>query len=99
MKLERRMETGGREAVYTFAYKFDGTESVNQMGPLIYQTKASWADGQLTLTSIISIDRRATGELTEVYRLDGADLIVESNRKVPAGTFSDRVVYRRVQPR
>jgi hypothetical protein len=99
MKLERRVETGGREAMYTLAYKFDGTESVNQIGPLIYRTKASWAGGQLTLTSIISVNGKATGELTEVYRLDGADLIVASNRKVPAGTFSHRVVYRRVQPR
>ncbi|HJR58341.1 MAG TPA: hypothetical protein VJ813_03040 [Vicinamibacterales bacterium] len=99
MRLERRVETGGREVVYTLAYKFDGTESVNQVGPLIYRTKASWAGGQLTLTSIISVSGNATGELTEVYRLDGADLIVESNRKVPAGTFSDRVVYRRVPPR
>ena len=47
---------------------------------------------------MISIDGNAVGDLTEVYRLDGAALIVESNRKVPAGTFSGKQVYRRVQP-
>jgi hypothetical protein len=99
MKLERQVETGGREAVYTLVYKLDGTESVNQVGPLLHRTKASWADGQLTLTSTIAIEGKPTGELTEVYHLQGADLVVDASRKVPAGTFSNRLIYRRMQSR
>lgn len=96
MKLERRVETGGREVTYAFVYKMDGTESVNQMGPLTFRTTASWNDGRLTLASAISINGKPVGELTEVYKFEGQDLVVESHRKVPAGTFTNKDVFQRV---
>lgn len=40
LKVDRRAESGGREVVYNFVFKLDGTESVNQMGPIVFRTTA-----------------------------------------------------------
>ena len=93
--MDRRVEMAGRETVHTFIYKLDGTESVNQMGPLLFRTKAAWDGAALTLTSVISVDDRTIGESRDVYRLENGDLIVETERKTPAGTFTSRGVSRK----
>jgi hypothetical protein len=92
LKVDRRLEMDGRETVQTFVYKLDGTESVNQMGPLMFKTKAAWDSAALVLSSVISVDGRAMGESTDVYRLDNGQLIVETTRQTPGGTFTARSV-------
>ena len=82
----------GRETVQTFVYKLDGTESVNQMGPLIFRTKAAWDGAALVLSSVISVDGKAMGESKDVYHLENGQLIVETTRQTPAGTFTARSV-------
>jgi hypothetical protein len=95
LKMDRRVEMAGRETVQTFIYKLDGTESVNQMGPLLFRTKAAWDGAALVLTSVASVDDKTVGESRDVYRLEDGDLIVETERKTPAGTFTSRGVSRK----
>ncbi len=95
LKMDRRVEMAGRETVHPFIYKLDGTESVNQMGPLLFRTKATWDGAALVLMSVISVDDKPIGESRDVYRLEKGDLIVETERKTPAGTFTSRSVNRK----
>jgi len=85
IKIDRLVESGGREATHTSTYKLDGTESVNQRGPVQFRTKASWKDGALVLASTVATaDGTALGTLTDVYRVENGDLITDSTRQ-PAG--------------
>jgi hypothetical protein len=93
LKVDRRAEMTGRETVHTFSYNLDGTESMNQMGPLLFRTKAAWDGAALVLTSVITAGDQAIGESREVYRLENGNLIVESSRKTPAGTFTETSVH------
>ena len=95
LKIDRRVETEGRETVYTFVYNLDGTESVNQMGPIVFRTKAAWDGAALVLSSVVYTDERQLGEVRDVYRLENGDLIIETTRKTPAGTFTARGVNRK----
>lgn len=96
MKVNRQVELEGRrEAVYALTYKLDGTESVNQMGSIVLRTTASWEDGALTLTSKAFAADNAVGEVKDVYRLENGDLVIETTRKIPAGTFTGRTVHRK----
>jgi hypothetical protein len=95
LKIDRLVETGGREAVYTFVYKLDGSESVNLMGPIVFATKAAWQGATLVLSSTASNEGRTFGQLKESYRLQANELIVESTRESPAGTFTSRTVHRK----
>jgi hypothetical protein len=88
LKIARRVESGGREATYNFVYKLDGTESVNQMGPLVFRTRAAWDGAALVLTSAVSAEDNPVGKLREIYRLDNGSLLVETVRETPSGTFT-----------
>ena len=97
LKIDRRVEIEGRETVYTFVYNLDGTESVNQMGPMVFRTKATWDGAALVLSSVISTggNTRTFGESKEIYRLENGELVVETTRKTPAGSFTARGVNRK----
>lgn len=95
LTIERRAEVGGQETVYPFVYRLDGSETVNQMGVLSFRTRASWNDDSLVLTSTASTEGSALGDVKEVYRLTDGNLIVETTRQGPAGTFTSRTVHRR----
>ena len=95
LKVDRRVEIEGRETVYTLVYKLDGTESVNQMGPLVFRTKATWDGAALALSSVISTDGKPFGESKDVYRLENGELIVETTRQTPQGTVTSKGVNRK----
>ncbi len=95
MTVDRELETGGRTVVSTFTYKLDGSASVNQMGPLVLTTKAAWEGTALVLSSTATADEKPLGNLREVYRLENGELIVETTRETPAGTFKGTTVHRR----
>ena len=95
LKIDRRVEIEGRQTVYRFVYNLDGTESVNQMGPMVFRTKAAWDGAALVLSSVLSTGGQPFGESTEIYRLENGELIVETTRKTPAGTFTARGVNRK----
>jgi hypothetical protein len=95
LKMDRRVGLDGRETVHTFIYKLDGTESVNQMGPLLFRTKAAWDGAALVLISVVSAGGQPIGESRDVYRLENGDLIVETSRKTPTVTFTEKSVNRK----
>ncbi len=95
LKVERRVETGGREAVYTFTYKLDRSTSVNQMGPLVFRTTAAWDGASLVLSSEVSADEKPLGRVKDVYRVENGELIVETTRETPAGMFTMKMLHRK----
>jgi hypothetical protein len=95
LKIDRRVEIEGRETVYTFVYNLDGTESVNQMGPMVFKTKATWDGAALILSSVISTDGKTFGESRDIYHLENGEMIVDTTRQTPAGTFTTRGVNRK----
>jgi hypothetical protein len=95
MKVDRELETAGRTIVSTLTYKLDGTESVNQVGPVVFTTNAEWEGAALILSSVVTADEKPLGHLREVYRLKNGELVVETTRETPAGTFNGTTVHRR----
>jgi hypothetical protein len=95
LRIERRADAGGRELIYNFTYKLDGTESGNQMGSVLLKTKAAWEGDALVLSSVASVEGNPLGQLKEVYRLEHGDLVVESTRHTPAGVMTARTVHRK----
>jgi hypothetical protein len=93
LTIDRRVDAAGQETASTATYVFDGTETTRQMGALQFRTKAAWNGDSLVLSSAVSAEGNAVGELTEIYRLIDGNLVVESTRKSPAGTFTGRTVH------
>jgi hypothetical protein len=96
LKVARRTESGGRETVYNFTYKLDGTESVNQMGPLVFYTRGSWQGTALLLASDVSVEDQRIGTLRETYTLEDGKLTVDTIRTGPAGTMKNRTAHEKV---
>ena len=95
LRVERLMAAGERQLVQKFVYKLDGSESLNQMGPLTSRSTAAWDGPKLVITSVLSVDGRPLGDSKEVYSLDGSTLVVEYNRTTPASTITGRSTYRK----
>ena len=95
MKIDRRVDSAGRELVYTFTFKLDGSENVNQMGSIDFRTKASWDGDALVLNAVTSVGDKPIGQLKEVYRLEGGELVIETTRQTPAGTFTSKAAHRK----
>lgn len=96
LKITRRVESDGHEAVYNFTYKLDGTESVNQMGPLVFYTRGSWQGASLLLASDVSVEERRLGTVEETYTLEDGKLTIATVRTGPAGTMKDKTVHERI---
>jgi hypothetical protein len=92
LRVDRRLATGGGETVQTFVYRLDGSESLNQMGPIVFRTTATWDGQALVLLSVLSTGEKPFGDAREVYRLENDRLIVEVSRHTPAGTFTSKAV-------
>jgi hypothetical protein len=95
LKIDRRVDSGGRELVYSFTFKLDGTESVNQMGSIVFRTKASWDGPALVLAAVTSVGDKPFGQVRDVYRLEGDELVIETTRQTPAGTFTSKNAHRK----
>jgi hypothetical protein len=95
MKVDRQVESNGREVVQNFIYKLEGTESVNQIGPIVLRTTATWNDAALELSSEFFADEKKIGELSEVYRLVNGELVIDSTRQTSAGTLKANTVHRK----
>ena len=95
LKIDRRVDAAGRELVYSFTFKLDGSESVNQTGLVVFRTKASWDGPALVLAAVTSVEDKPLGQLKEVYRLEGDELIIESTRQTLGGTFTAKTAHRK----
>jgi hypothetical protein len=95
LTLDRRMEIDGREVDDRVLYRLDGAETVHTTGVMTFRTKAAWEGDTLVLSSTVSHEGNAIGDLRETYRLIDGTLVVESTRKSAAGTFTGRTVHAR----
>jgi hypothetical protein len=98
LRLERTMQVGGERAVYAFTYNLDGTETTNQMGPIVSKGIAAWNGERLTITSTHYHDGKQIGRGTESYALEHGKLIVEGERVMPGGRFPSREIYSKGAP-
>jgi hypothetical protein len=92
LRIERTMAAGGRNVVYEFRYKLDGSETVNQMGPITVKSRVSWEGPTLVLSNVYSADDRPLGSGRDVHTLDGATLTIESTRNAPMGVIKSKTV-------
>ncbi len=95
MKVEHRSERDGREEVLTWVYKLDGSESVSKVGSSTYTTTAAWKGDALVLTSTVPMEGQPDWRITNVYRLEDGELVVENTTVNFRGTFSRKAVYRK----
>ena len=95
MKVEYRSEREGREQVLTWDYKLDGSESVNKVGRSLYRTTAAWKGDVLVLTSTVPMEGQPDWRITDVYRIENGDLVIENTTVNFRGTFSGKRVYRK----
>jgi hypothetical protein len=91
LEIGRRVEADGREVVYHFTFRLDGKENVNQMGPLVCYTRASWEG-----SSEVAVENRRIGTLRETYAVEDGKLMIDTIRTGPAGTMKDRTAHERV---
>ena len=95
LTVDRRVEAAGQESLDSATYTFDGRETMRQMGVLAFRTRAAWDGDRLVLSSTVSHEGNAIGELKETYRLVDANLVVDSTRRSAAGTFTAHTVHAR----
>jgi hypothetical protein len=95
LRVERTVALRDRTAVLKAVYKLDGSESVNQTGPMSHRTNASWDGGRLVLDTVHQIDEKILGDTREVYSLDGDRLVIEAVGNLPAGRVTSRNVLLR----
>jgi hypothetical protein len=93
LRVERTMQLGGERAVYAFTYNLDGTETTNQMGPIVSKGTAAWNGERLTISSTYYHDGKQIGRGTETYAFEHGKLIVEGERVMPGGRFPSREIY------
>lgn len=96
MKVEQRSEREGRDEVLTWVYTLDGSESVNKVGSSVYRTTAAWKGDGLALTSTVPMEGQPDWRITDVYRIENGDLVIENTMVNFRGTFSGKRVYRKL---
>ena len=85
LKVQRELESTAKPATRTFTYRLDGAESLNRLGDSTWRTTARWKNSVLMLTSKVSRDGRLVETVTDVYRVENGDLIVETTRQSADG--------------
>jgi hypothetical protein len=93
LRMDRTVQLGERTVVYKLVYKLDGSESVNQTGPIFGKTKTSWEGSRLVLTTVHQIDEKILGDSREVYSLNEGKLVIEGSRNLPVGRITSRDVF------
>ena len=79
-------------------YDIGGAPTISQNGPITLTTRASTEEGAVVLTSEAVADGRPFGTVRDRFTVVDGELIVESTRRLPAGTITSRDVHRRVSP-
>ena len=86
-------------------HNLDGSATTSQMGPILNTTTASWDGVNLILSTVHSASGLAVGpasgkvigSLRETFRLEDGRLVVDSQRSLPGGQSTGRMVYVRVR--
>lgn len=96
LSIERHSEFQGEAVTSTDKFTLDGKECVNK-GFMDTQKKsnAAWADDKksLKITSKIVTDDGNEINITEIFKLDGGNLVVESSSSSSWGDMAETHVY------
>ena len=96
LKVEKHSNFQGENITLTDNLTLDGKEAIN-VGFMDTQKKsvASWSDDKASLkvTSKLSIGDGGEMTITEVYKLSGGNLVIESNSSSSFGEMAETMVY------
>ncbi len=96
LKVERHAEWQGQEYTTNDKFTLDGKESVNP-GMMDTQKKSNavWADDKksLKITSKIPVQDGGEVSVTEVYKIDGENMVIDMNSTSSWGDMSETQVY------
>jgi hypothetical protein len=96
LKVEKHSNFQGEDVITTDKLTLDGKEVIN-VGFRDTQKKsiASWADDKASLKVISKLSIGDGGEMTitEVYKLTGGNLVIESNSSSSFGDMAEIMVY------
>ena len=96
LSVERHAEWQGQEYTTNDKFTLDGKESVNP-GMMDTQKKsvAVWAADKksLKITSKIPLQDGGEVSITEVYKIDGGNMVIEMNSSSSWGDMSENQVY------
>jgi len=96
LSIERHGEFQGQEYVSNSKLNLDGSESVN-VGMMDTKIKsvATWSEDKTTLTVKTKVPMENAGEIsiTEVYKLAGADLSIETSSSSDWGESTETYVF------
>lgn len=95
MKVTYRSDREGQERLLAWNYKLDGSESDNIVDGLLHKTTAVWKGDTLVLTSTVRFEGQPDWRITDVYRIENGDLVIENTTVNFRGTFSAKRVYRK----
>ena len=97
LSVERHSSFNGQDFTTNDKFTLDGKECVNT-GWRDTQKKSTavWNSNTLKVTS--KIPMRDSGEMTitEVYKMDGGNMVIESNASSSYGDFSETMVYDKI---
>ena len=96
LSVERKMEFQGQEFTTNDKFTLDGKECVNP-GMMDTQKKSTavWAEDKKSLKITSKIPMQDGGEfsMTEVYKLDGANMVIEMSASSSFGDMAENQVY------
>ncbi len=96
LSVERHSEWQGQEFTTNDKFTLDGKECVNP-GMMDTQKKSTavWAADKKSLKVISKIPMQDGGEIsiTEVYKMDGANMVIEMNSSSSFGDMAETQVY------
>lgn len=96
LSVERKMEFQEQEFTTTDKFTLDGKECVNA-GMMDTQKKSTavWAEDKKSLKVTSKIPMQDGGEIaiTEVFKLDGANMVIEMNSTSSWGDMAETQVY------
>jgi hypothetical protein len=96
LSVERTSEFQGQEYKSTSKYTLDGVECVNTgMMDMKLKSTVSWSDDKTSLVIKTKTQMENGGEIsiTDTYKMNGADLSVETNASGDWGTSSETYVF------
>jgi hypothetical protein len=96
LSVERHGEFQGQEYVGKSKLNLDGSESVNEgMMGMKMKSVAVWSEDKTTLTVKTKVPMENAGEIsiTEIYKLAGADLSIETSSSSDWGNSQETYVF------
>lgn len=96
LSVEKHAEWQGQEFTIRDKFTLDGKECVNDgMMDTRKKSTATWADDKKSLKIVSKIPMQDGGEfsMTEIYKIDGGNFVIEMNASSSFGDMAETQVY------